>query len=231
MKNTSITGYAGLLTALTLAAVNQAGAQNLPAPVSGLQILDLAGTPQFGSDSYSASFLATTPDSTVTFVFRHDPGFFTLEDTSVTTGGGPNLFSNPNFAIGAPTAAGAGVPGWQYFFQAGNLYPEYLGYENGVGFYDGSTQAYDGIYQIIPTVPGDVYTVSFGLLNAGGGGIYQQISNNGDVTDTGGNGIDVVLYAGDALPPGNSAPDSGSTMGLMSLGLMALGGISRKLRR
>ena len=55
--------------------------------------------------------------------------------------------------------------------------------------------------------------VSYDLSQTGnnvlGGSFYQQISDNGQ-PGTGGNGIDVVVYAGNGLPL-RSTPDSGST--------------------
>ena len=81
---TSMNGCAGLLTALTLAAVNQAGAQNFGPPASGLEIQNLNGSPILGGTQvYTSAFVATSPVSTVTFAFRHDPGFFTFDDASV----------------------------------------------------------------------------------------------------------------------------------------------------
>jgi len=221
----------GLFTSLALVMANHGGAQNLPPPVSGLQILNLAGTPIAANnviENYSADFVATSPDSTVTFVFRHDPGFFTLYNVSVTTGGGPNLLLNGNFSVGAPTAPGAGVPDWTYFIQAGNLYPQFLGYENGAGFYDGSTQAYDGIDQTFATIVGDLYNVTFGLSQTGANtALYQPISTNGQ-PGTAGNGIDMVLYAGNGLPP-TTVPDAASTLGLLGASLAGLFGLRRKL--
>ena len=61
---------------------------------------------------------------------------------------------------------------------------------------DGSTQAYDAIFQDIATTVGNNYTVSFWLDSEDTSGTYpstgdfQQLSTNGDVTDSGGNGID-----------------------------------------
>jgi len=242
MKNTPINGCAGLLTALTLAGVNQASAQNLPPPlppVGGSAILNLDGTPVLpGTTTYSANFIATSPESVLTFVFRHDPGFFTFDNATAAdiSTPGPNEIVNGTFTAPAVHAPGGGAPGWAYFVQAGNNFPGYLGYElTGGGWFDGATQAYDGIYQSIPTIPGDIYQVTFGLSQTDNQGVpyqtYSQISNNGDTTDVNGNGVDVVLYEGNGTPVGNSAPDSGSTMSLLSLGLIGLGSISRKLRR
>jgi hypothetical protein len=206
------------LVAIALFSATHAGAQNLAAPVSGLQILDLAGNPIVaGPTAYSANFVASSAFSTVTFTFRHDPGFFALSNVSVVdlTTLSANLLVNGNFMAGAPDSAGGGAPGWTYFIQAGNLFPQYLGYEDGAGnFQDGSTQAYDGIDQTFGSTTGDLYQVSFNLDAQMTGGNYQQTSTNGDVTDTGGNGIDAVVYAGDGLPP-TTVPDAASTAMLL----------------
>jgi hypothetical protein len=227
--------FVGLFAALALATANNATAQNLAAPVSGLQILDLAGNPiTTAVTPWSADFTATSDFSTVTFVFRHDPGFFFLSDTSVTDDAGPatNLLLNPNFLIGAPTANGAPVPDWAYFIQNGNLFPQFLGLEDGSGdFVDGSTQAYDGIHQTFATTIGDTYTVSFDLSSTTSGGDYQQTSTNGDTTNTGGNGIDVVVYAGNGIPPGHGVPDTSTTCLLVAGGALALFAMRRLMAR
>jgi hypothetical protein len=233
-KHTSRNWAAALLAAVAMTVANHAGAQNLPAPVSGLEVLDLAGQPiTTDTNAYSANFEATTAFSTVTFVFRHDPGYFELSNVSVvddTTSSG-NLLLNGDFSVGSPTVAGAGVPDWTYFIQAGNLFPEYLGYENGSGFFDGSTQAYDGIDQGFASNPTDVYTVSFDLSSNTSGGVYQQQSTNGNTTGIGGNGIDAVVYAGNGIPP-TTVPDACSTvlMALGGLGVLALIAKSKQLR-
>jgi hypothetical protein len=218
---------AGLVAVLALVTANHVRAQNLAAPTSGLLALDLAGNPITTDNiAYSTSFVATSSSSTVTFVFREDPGFFFLSNTSVALSSTPstNLLLNGDFSIDNPTSPGAGLPDWNYFIQAGNLFPQYLGYEgsngNVTGFWDGSTQAYDGIDQTFATTVGDTYDITFDLPSTSSGGYYQQISTNGDTTDTGGNGIDALVYAGNGLPPTtNPVPDAASTFVLILVGL------------
>jgi hypothetical protein len=235
---------AALGAAIALGVAGRASAQNLSPPVSGLLILDLAGTTIFPAyTQYTALFAATTTASTVTFVFRHDPGFFAFDDAAVvdaTTASG-NLLLNPGFEIGAPTISGDGAPGWTYFQQAGlaDVGLPVLGFEaasptNGLSamsgsFFwdDGATGGYDGIDQTIPTTVGDIYDVSFFLaeVNSNGfstpGNDYQQICTNGLVgTDC--NGIDVVVYAGSGLPPAGavSEPASLAVLGIAAGGLV-----------
>ena len=152
-----------LFLAVALGITTGTYAQNLAPPPSGLLILDLAGTPIISDYThYSASFVATTANSSVTFVFRHDPGYFGFDDVSVvdiTTPSG-NLLQNPNFSEGAPTVSGGGVPGWTYFEQTGlvDVGLPVLGFEaasgtdglsayNGGDYFwdDGATGGYDGI--------------------------------------------------------------------------------------
>jgi len=171
---------AALGVAIALGVAGPAGAQNLTPPASGLLILDLAGTPiNTAYTLYFSAFTATTTASTVTFVFRHDPGFFAFDDASVVdaTIPGGNLLLNPGFELGAPTVSGAGVPGWTYFEQAGlvDVGLPVLGFEaasgtddlsaHGGGFFwdDGATGGYDGIDQTFATTVGNTYVVSFYL--------------------------------------------------------------------
>ena len=238
---------AALAAAVAVGIATQASAQNLSPPPSGLLILDLAGTRIIPSyTQYNAQFVATTPWSTVTFVFRHDPGYFAFDDAAVvdTTTPSGNLLLNPSFEIGAPTISGNGVPDWTYFEQAGlaDVGVPVLGFEaasptNGLAAYngsyfwdDGATGGYDGIDQTFATTVGDTYDVSFYLaeINSNGfatpGNDYQQTCTNG-FSGTDCNGIDVVVYAGDGLPPtGAGAGDVAEPASLALLGV-ALGGL------
>jgi len=238
-----LTKYA-LGAVVAMAIVGSAGAQNLPPPASGLLVLDLAGNPYDTTyKQYTASFVATTTASTVTFTFRHDPGFFAFDDASVvdTTHASANLLVNGNFETGGTTTAGGGSPGWTYFQQAGVTF---LGFQtmatNGLSphggsyfWYDGATQGYDGIDQTFATTVGDTYQISFWLDQVNVNNFtnatntYQQLSTNGN-PGTDGNGIDVVVYAGNGLPP-TGVPEP-ATMLLLGVGLVGLAGV-RKFKK
>jgi hypothetical protein len=197
-------------------------------------ILDLNGQPITNSNqTYTVDFVATVASTAVTFAFRQDPSFESFSNVSVvdlTTSSG-NLDVDGNFAAG--TVGTTNAPGWTY----ANIYGATFGGVvqsgslcGGLGtcWYDGAVQAYDAISQTIATTVGDTYEISF-QLNGGGSqnGVYSRLSTNGDVTDTGGNGIDVLVYAESGLPP---TPEP-ATWALMLLGVAGVGGALRSSRR
>jgi hypothetical protein len=231
---------AAAVATIGLIAAGHANAQNFaPPPANGLSVYDLAGTSLGAStyQSYSTSFTATSTTSTVSFLFRNDPGYFGFADPSVADSSAPslNLLTNGNFATGNET-------GWSYFEQTG------VGYTGAVGttgdpsglvpntgdsyfWVDGATQGYDGITQSFTTTIGDSYDITFDLAQLGGDTSpagYQQLSTNGDVVNSGGNGVDMLVYAG-AGTPTESVPEP-ATLLLLGAGSVGLGVMRRRRR-
>jgi len=201
-------------------------ANNGPPPGA---IMDLASPPQAipggGDDTYrqyTVNFTAADISSTaITFAFREDPAFISFSSPSVidlTANNGTNLLLNSDFSQALPV-------GWtyanQYGASSGGLVQANCGVgpdgNYGVGncWFDGAVQAYDAISQSINTVPGDTYQISFWVADDSGCACnFSDVSTNGDTTDTGGNGINVTVYAQAGLPP-----PAGETLTLTELGL------------
>jgi hypothetical protein len=225
-------------------------ANNGPPPGA---IKDLNGTaiPGGGNDTYqqyTVSFTAADISSTaITFAFREDPAFISFSNASVVdlAGNGTNLLVNGDFS--------QGTVGWTYSNQYGASSGGYVQASCGVGstpthvvncWYDGAVQAYDAISQPIATVPGRNYQISFWVADNSGcvtypNGVptpispcnFSDLSTNGDNSDTGGNGINVTVYAQAGLPPPNqtltltlldsgtgTVADNGAALGVAGLG-------------
>jgi PEP-CTERM motif len=172
--------------------------------------------------------VAGVANTEITFAFRQDPAFESFSNVQLVdlTNPSGNIILNGDFALG--TIGTSNVTDWTY----ANVYGASFGgvLESGCGvsssncWYDGAVQAYDAIAQVVSTNVGDLYQLSF---NPNGGGfsspdVYQQLSTNGDVTGTGGNGIDVLAYAQAGLPPPGGIPEP-STWAMMLLGFAGLG--------
>jgi hypothetical protein len=217
-------------TFLMLAGTASATPINQPPPIN--PVLDLNGTPVPHSyQLYSVNFTAAVVNTNISFAFREDPAFLFLDDVSVTdtTHASGNLIVNGGFESGP---VGSSAPtGWTYLniFGAtfgGNV--EANGPHAGSNAYvDGAVQAYDAITQVIGTNVGDNYLISFFLSDNGGLTTFSRLSTNGDVTDTGGNGIDLLVYAGNGIPVG-AVPEPAS-LALLGTGVAAL--IARRRKK
>jgi len=233
----------GLWIAIILAAAPAwATPVNQPPPAGA--ILDLAATqiPGGGNNTfhtYFVNFTATLSNTAITFAFRDDPAFISIESASLTDQTTPsgNLLINGDFSGGNYTDNGnsATPNGWTY----ANIYGATDGGSVSTNcpdggttscWYDGAVQAYDAISQTVATTAGNLYQISFSLAessncstNGGAPCYFSDLSTNGDVTDTGGNGIDALVYAQANLPAPGTVPEP-STLSLMVLGI--IGGLA-----
>jgi hypothetical protein len=195
-----------LAAALVMSGQAMAFPSNIDEP-TGPVLLDLNGTPvPHGFQQYSVTFTAATGSTSTDlgFAFRDDPGFLTLDNVTLTANSGPatNLVVNGDFETGVPSS---NPVGWSFQNPDGALAQGVVMAGEGVGgsngWIDGAVQAYDTLFQNIATVGGVSYTLSFDLTQeAATTANFQRLSTNGDVTDVDGNGINVVVYAGQGDP-------------------------------
>ncbi len=207
---------------ISLAMTGAARAQINEPPPSGA-ILDLNGQPISSTAvQYSVSFTATQSSTDISFAFRDDPAFLSFSNVSVVDSLAPNnnLLTNGDFSGGVYSENNNNaVPiGWTYENQYNATFQGAV--ENGV-WYDGSVGAYDALSQLINTVIGDSYMISFFLSenNESGYTTYSDISG----IDGSGNeipGIDVLTYASASFDI-NQVPEPASFL-VLGAGLLGV---------
>ena len=191
------------------------------APPSGPVILDLNGTAvPHTFTHYTTTFTAAQLFTNLSFAFREDPAFLHLDNVTMHAGVAPNLLINGDFE--------SGLTGWTALNTFGATFSGVVNAGCGTGgshcWFDGSVQGYDGLTQLVATLIGTLYTVEFDLMDDGPLTTFSRLSTNGNTTGTGGNGIDLLVYAG-RVP--SQVPEPG-TLALLGLGLAGLAASRRR---
>ena len=205
----------------------------------GQVALDLSGQGLVaGYHQYTTTFTAQTVKSTVTFIFRNDPGYFAFDNASVMDITNPSgeLLVNGGFEalVTSPGVDPNGqmAPGWTLYQQPGvtNLGGVYnaasmngivtggpLGGQGGSSQFwgDGSTNAYDGIAQSFTSQAGDTYQVSFWL--------DWSVDAGSTPTAFDSTSINAAVYAPDPIP-------EPASLALFGAGVAALGLVRRRRR-
>lgn len=202
-------------------------------PPAGPVILNLDGqTISHSYKEYTTSFIASSTTTDFSFAFREDPAYLSLDDVSVSTGGGSNIVINGGFEAGT---VGSHTPlGWTYLnvynSSAAGLVEANNPHSGSNNYYDGSVQAYDAITQQLTTIVGNTYDVSFWLDDNSSLSTFSQLSTNGNTTGSGGNGADLLVYAGNGVPVPGTVPLPASAP-MFGAALVVLGAVGYGVKR
>jgi fibronectin-binding autotransporter adhesin len=144
------------------------------ASTAGAQVttlLDLQNSPEQAYTLYTYSFQASLAQTFLTFEFRQDPAWWSLDDVSVTNSANTQLIANGGFENGS--YGNQATPNdWTLIGQAG-LYAggqvsSGCAHSGNYCYSDGAVGGVDGLYQSFATTVGATYTLSFWLANDGG---------------------------------------------------------------
>lgn len=203
-------------TALLMVSVAKFAPADEPPPPGA--ILDLNGQPIPSSyQQYTVNFTSSLTDTTISFAFRDDPSDLWFSDTSLvdlTTSSG-DLLVNGNFAS---YDSNTYLPtDWTYsdpYQTSGGLVNTGCGYLSDTCWDDYAVGAYDMLGQTVSTNVGDLYQISFYLVENSGNSTFQSTDPNNN------SAIDVLTYAQAGMPV--SVTPEPSTMALLGTGLLVL---------
>src|SRR6202050_3952341 len=175
------------------------------ASTAGAQVttlLDLENSPAQDYTLYTYSFQAQLAQTFLTFEFRQDPAYWSLDDVSVTNSASTQLIVNGGFEGGS--YGGQDTPNsWtligQAGLEAGGSVSTGCAHSGSYCYSDGAVGGVDGLYQSFSTTIGSTYALSFWLANDGGS-IASAIVQVGASQDNGG-----VLVPTPPSPPPSAA--------------------------
>lgn len=206
-----------------------AATPNNEAPPAGNIILNLDGQAiPHSYQTYTASFTAATGLTNLSFAFRDDPAFLNLDNVTLfdNTAAAAVTVVNGDFESGI---IGNNAPvGWTYLNIFGASAAGIVSTGGSCGgsgsncYHDGAVQAYDAISQAIATVVGHNYTLTFDLMENGSQSFFSALSTN-NLPASSGNGINLIVFAGDLPAPGDAPEPISLTVfgaGLVGLGLL-----------
>lgn len=183
------------------------------------------GVPEFTWKQIITSFVANSTAVIFSILVRNDPSFFSFDDFYCSAAGtnGTNLIANPGFESGtwAPwfLVGVSGLPYAGYVADANDSTP----HSGDWCFYDGAVGGIDGISQVLTTVPGTTYQVTFWIseqdpVNAGTAALAQNVVSDfappsnlhlTPDTDSGSNHTDGITNVGEPVLVGNASPRIG----------------------
>jgi fibronectin-binding autotransporter adhesin len=178
------------------------------ASTAGAQVttlLDLENSPEQAYTLYTYSFQASLAQTFLTFEFRQDPAWWSLDDVSVTNSANTQLLANGGFENGS--YGNQNTPNdWTLIGQAG-LYAggqvsSGCAHSGNYCYSDGAVGGVDGLYQSFATTVGATYTLSFWLANDGGS-IASAVVQIGASLNQGGVLVPVPPSATDIITAGS----------------------------
>lgn len=188
------------------------------------------GVSEFNWEQVTTSFIANTTAVIFSILVRNDPSFFSFDDFYCNAAGnnGTNLIANPGFETGTTDpwflVGVAGLPYAGYVANSTTSPP----HSGNWCFYDGAVGGVDGISQVLPTVPGTKYMVTFWIseqdpVNAGTAALTQNVVSDfappsnlhlTPDTDSGSNHTDGITNVAEPVLTGNASPRIGVNIDL-----------------